>query len=261
MNRRISKNTLLVHIPQHLIFMLGVGEIAYYKISVIWLIFSYLSWIVLGYFGFSVFYHRYFAHRAFKMNLLWENLWAYLGLLVGRGSPINMASVHCAEHHAFSDKSADPHSPSRGVLWSWFLWTEYHDFKISYGAAKHLFRNKFIIFLDRNYLYIFWVTFILLFLVNWKIAVFGMMGAGVLHFHIEGAVNTLCHLPQLGKQDFLTKDNSRNIRGLFNIVLLGTGLHNNHHAFPRSYHYALCPGDFDLAKYIVPFFIKGKNEV
>jgi len=252
----ISKNTLYVHIPQHLIFGTALVAMILGYFSFWWLLVTYLGWIVLGYFGFSVWYHRYFAHRAFRTYRVWEYVWGYLGLLVGRGSPLNLASLHCGEHHPYADTDKDPHSPNKGKMHSWFMWSETYVFKLSKSATKHLIRDGFIRFLDRNYLRIFWTSFFVLCLISIPFACFCMMGAGVLHFHIEGAVSTYCHLPEYGVQDFVTGDNSRNIRGLFNIFTLGTGLHNNHHARPASYHYALLPGDFDLAKYTVPLFIK-----
>lgn len=257
---RLSKNTLYIHVPQHLVFLFGLGSIVMGQTSAIWLLYTYLSWIVLGYFGFSVFYHRYFAHRAFQTHRLWEIVWGYLGLLVGRGSPINMASLHCGEHHRFADRDGDPHSPRQGKLWSWVLWAEHHQFKISAQHSKHLIRDKYIRFLDLYYLRIFWGTFLALLLIDWRFATFCMMGAGVVHFHVEGAVSTFCHLPDYGRQDFATNDDSRNIRGIFNLLLMGTGLHNSHHAFPRSYHYAVKDGDFDLAKYVLPVFIRRSPE-
>ena len=253
---KLSKNTVYVHIPQHIIFTFAILTIAFGETKLSWLAYTYLAWIVLGYFGFSVFYHRYFAHRAFRLNRFWEIVWGYLGLLVGRGSPINLASMHCAEHHIFADGERDPHSPIKGKLWSWFLWAEQHKFKVSAQFTKHLIKDPYIRFLDRHYLKIFWSTFFVLLIIDWKFACFCMMGAGALHFHIEGAVSTFCHLPGYGTQDFVTNDNSRNIRGLFNLVVLGTGLHNSHHAFPLSYHYAIKKGDFDLAKIAVPLFMK-----
>lgn len=248
---KLSLNTLLVHLPQHLIFALAiiVGDMS-------WLLVSYLSWMILGYFGFSVWYHRYFAHQAFKTYRVWEIVWGYLGMLVGRGSPLNLASVHCALHHPHADTERDPHTPLKGKFFSWASWTETHEFKIAPRAVRHLVRDRYIKFLDKHYLMIFWGTFAILMLVDWRVACFGMMGAGVIHFHVEGAVSTLCHLESVGSQDFKMDNHSRNLRGAFNWLTLGTGLHNSHHANPGSYHYALLPGDFDLAKYIVPLFIK-----
>lgn len=252
----LSKNTLLVHIPQHLLFGVGIAACIVGAASWWWLAFTYLSWIVLGWFGFSVWYHRYFAHRAFKTYRVWELVWGYLGLLVGRGSPINMASLHCGEHHPNADRPGDPHSPLDGALHSWVMWAESHTFKLSRRAAKHLVGDRFIRFLDKHYLTVFWLTFAVLLVIDWRIALFGMMGAGAVHYHIEGAVSTLCHLPAFGRQDFPTGDRSRNIRGVFNWILLGTGLHNNHHYRPSAYHYALLPGDFDPARWLVKPFIR-----
>lgn len=249
----ISRNTLLIHVPQHLFFIGGLVACAMGIVSWWWLLLTYFSWAVLGYFGFSVWYHRYFAHRAFKTRRVWEYIWGYLGLLVGRGSPINIASLH-AVHHRFSDTESDPHSPRRGWLWSWVTWAEQHEFKLNMMTSKHLLRDPFMRFLDRRYFVIFWTTAVVLAIIDWRLMVFGLMGAGALHYHVEGAVNTLCH--SVGKQDFDTGDNSRNIRGPFNWFTLGTGLHNNHHHKQTSYHYALLPGDFDLAKYVVPLFIR-----
>lgn len=256
----VSKNTLYTHIPQHFILLFGIGSILTGHTSPIWLFYMYLAWIVIGYFGFSVFYHRYFAHRAFKTHRVWEIVWGYLGLLVGRGAPINLASLHCGEHHRFADREGDPHGPQRGKLWSWGLWAEHHRFKISGQYTKHLIRDRYIRFLGQYYFRIFWGTFLLLLAVDWRFAVFCMMGAGALHFHVEGAVSTFCHLPNYGRQDYETGDESRNIRGIFNILVMGTGLHNTHHAFPRSYHYALREGDFDLAKYVLPIFISKSDD-
>lgn len=254
---KLSKNTLLIHVPQHAIFLLGILTILLGNVSAWWLLASYIGWIIIGYFGFSVWYHRYFAHRSFETYRVWEYVWGYLGLLVGRGDPINLASLHCAEHHPYADKDNDPHSPKDGILHSWVTWGEYHTFKPSIKHIKHLVKDPFIRFLGNHYFKIIWGTFLLLFLIDWRIAVFGMMGAGVLHYHIEGGfVSTFCHLPKFGKQDNPTNDNSRNIRGILNYITLGTGLHNNHHARPWQYHYEIFTGDFDLARYIVPLFIK-----
>lgn len=248
----ISRNTLLIHVPQHLLFV-GALTSLFFGTSAWYLTLTYFTWVVIGYFGFSVWYHRYFAHRSFTTYRTWEYVWGFLGMLVGRGSPINIASLH-AVHHQYADKEQDPHSPRKGILWSWITWAEVHEFKLNLMAAKHLLRDPYMRFLDRWYMWIFWGTFAILCLISWKIALFGMMGAGVLHYHIEGAVNSLCHT--YGRQDFATGDDSKNLRGPFNWFTLGTGLHNNHHAAQKDWHYALLPGDFDLAEHVVPLFIR-----
>lgn len=252
----LSENTIKIHIPQHVLFFGGLVSLLMGYTSLWWLLVTYGFWFVIGYVGYSIWYHRYFAHRSFKTSRLWENVWAYVGLLCGRGTPLNIASLHMAEHHPYADTEKDPHSPAKGIWWSWFAWAEHHEFKASPKHIKHLLRNDFVKWLSANYFKVYWGTFILLCLFDWRLGVLGLMGAGVLQYHLEGIVSTFCHLPSYGTQDHPTKDNSRNIRGLFNIITWGTGLHNNHHYRPGQYHYEIDERDFDLAKYIVPLFIK-----
>lgn len=258
----MGKNTLLIHFPQHFGFGYALYTLFSGESSFIWLGYTYIFWFVIGYVGFSIWYHRYFAHRAFKTSLFWENVWAYLGMLVGRGTPINLTSLHMSLHHPYADSEKDPHSPKFGIFRTWFLWfyIEKTPFKSSSVYIRHLVKNKFIRFLNEHYFKIYWITCFVLFLINWRLAFFCLFGAGVIQYHMEGAVSTFCHLNNFGVQDFDTGDDSRNIRGIFNILTFGTGLHNNHHAKPSQYHYELLPGDFDLARYIIPLFIKNENE-
>lgn len=259
----MGKNTYFIHIPQHLGFIFAVYTLFTGASSPVWILYTYIFWFVLGYVGFSIWYHRYFAHRSFQTSLFWENIWAYLGMLVGRGTPLNLTSLHMAQHHPYADSENDPHSPKHGVLHTWFLWLsiEKYKFKPSPKHIKHLLQNKFIKFLSVNYFKIYWGTVLILFFIEWRLVAFGLFGAGVIQYHMEGAVSTFCHLKKYGVQDFDTGDDSRNIRGLFNFFTLGTGLHNNHHARPSSYHYEILKGDFDLARYIVPLFIKKNKKV
>ena len=253
---KLSQNTLRINIPQHLLFLAGVGTIIIGYASAWWLLATYVFWFIIGFNGFSIWYHRYFAHRAFKTTKFWENVWGYLGMLCGRGTPISLIGLHMAEHHPHSDTEKDPHSPLKGKWYSWITWTEHHEFKTTVNPLLYrpILSNKFLKWISFNYFKVFWGTFIVLFLIKWELAVIMMMGAGVMQYHLEGFVSTFCHTPEFGVQDWPTKDNSQNIRGWFNLITFGSGLHNNHHYAPKNYHYELLPGDFDLAKYIVPLF-------
>jgi stearoyl-CoA desaturase (delta-9 desaturase) len=254
---KLSKNTLWVNIPQHICFLAGLGLIFTGHASAWWLIATYVFWFIIGFNGFSIWYHRYFAHRAFKTSKFWESVWGYLGMLCGRGTPINMIGLHMVEHHPNSDTVKDPHSPIKGKFYSWVTWTEHHDFaatQVHPLLFRHIFSNKFVKWISLNYFKVFWGTFLILLCLQWELAIIVMMGAGVVQYHLEGFVSTFCHTPGFGVQDWDTKDNSQNIRGWFNLLTFGSGLHNNHHYAPKNYHYELLPGDFDLAKYIIPIF-------
>ena len=80
-----------------------------------------------------------------------------------------------------------------------------------------------------------------------------MIGGAVYHFHIEGFVNSFAHDLQYGDTTGTTNDNSVNLKSKMMMILsLGNTLHHNHHLAPWNYTYAINPGEFDLAKYIVP---------
>ena len=49
-------------------------------------------------------------------------------------------------------------------------------------------------------------------------------------------------------------DNSRNLPGWTNLLLLGEGYHHNHHAHPWNYDNAEHPGEWDLSAAIIRRF-------
>lgn len=61
----------------------------------------------------SFFYHRYSAHRHFKMTMFCERIFFILSWLIqgfGYMSPTTYGVMHRL-HHANTDKTQDPHSP------------------------------------------------------------------------------------------------------------------------------------------------------
>ena len=73
-------------------------------------------------------YHRYFAHRAFKMNRGARFVWTLIGTAAMQKGPIWWAGHHVT-HHKFADRDGDPHSPMISGFYyahvGWFL----HDTK------------------------------------------------------------------------------------------------------------------------------------
>jgi stearoyl-CoA desaturase (delta-9 desaturase) len=70
-------------------------------------------------------------------------------------------------------------------------------------------------------------------------------------FHANGFLNSIGHL--YGKQDFMTKDGSRN-NYFVAILTLGDGWHNSHHAFPKSARHGYTVRDDGIAKVPDPTF-------
>ena len=244
-------NIKRITIPQHLLFLFGIVCCVLGYVSPWWFLVSYVGYLLIGFLGFNIFYHRYLAHRSFSTHRLVEMIGVYLGLLAGRGSPLFMANIHTPLHHAHADTELDPHTPKKGFWYAYLLWQNKEEVKFKVSHTKRIFRDRVLWFLSEHYFKIFWITALVLLLIDWKVMVFGMMGAGVLQTHFEGIIQTFAHTPGYGTRECVTLDNSRNLRGLYNIITLGSGLHNNHHYQPNSYTYKVNRNDFDVATHVI----------
>lgn len=243
-------NIKRITIPQHLLLFAGVVSCVLGYASPWWLLVPYLGWFFVGFLGFNIFYHRYIAHSAFKTIRIIEVVGVYLGLLSGRGSPLFMANVHTPLHHAYSDTEKDPHTPLKGFWHAYILWQN-KPITFQRSQIRRIYSDDIFKFFSVHYFKIFWISALLLALIDWRLMVFGLMGGGVLQGHFEAIIQTFAHMPGYGTQDCDTGDNSRNLRGLYNLVTLGSGLHNNHHSRAGSYTYKVKPNDFDVATHII----------
>lgn len=249
---RLNPHVWKMAIPHHLILLSGILLVVFGYASawnLLWIPFGYL---VFGYLGFTLFMHRYWAHKSFKTYKWIEVLGTYLGVMAGNGTPIVVEAIHVRLHHAHADDpEIDPHTPLRGKLWSWFTW---HNMEHTFPKLNlSMMRIPYLKFMHRHYYKIWWGSFIVLFILYWPLAVFFVCGGAVYHFHAEGLINTCAHTLSCGYRNGNTKDNSVNLNSkLLEILTLGNSLHHNHHLQPWNYTFAIKPGEFDLAKYIVP---------
>ncbi len=251
----LNKNIRLITLPQHLIFIGGIVAVIFNQASAWWLLSSYIGWFVIGFIGFNIFYHRYIAHSTFQTYRILEIIGVYLGLLSGRGSPVWMANIHTPYHHRYSDTELDPHTPTKGFWYAYFAWQN-NPPNLNPIFCRKMLRDTVMKFMSDHYYKIFWITFVILFLIKWELAVFLFIGGGVLQTHSEAIIATFGHTNNFGTREHATDDNSRNLRGIFNWITLGSGLHNNHHARPGHYSYETHPGDFDFARYIIEYIAK-----
>src|SRR5262252_6921242 len=92
--------------------------------ALVWLFGSY----VLRMFGVTAGYHRYFSHRSYKLNRFWQFCIAFLAQTSGQKGVLWWAAHH-RDHHKYSDRVEDLHSPvNDGFWWShlgWILSDEY----------------------------------------------------------------------------------------------------------------------------------------
>jgi len=177
-------------------------------------------------------YHRYFAHRAYKVGRVPQFLLAFGGLTAAQKGPLWWAGHH-REHHRSSDTEADIHSPLRGFWWShvgWILCDKY--------AATPTDRIKdFADYPELRFLnkYDFigpWALGVACYLIGgWSGLVIGFFLSTVLLWHATFFVNSLAHV--MGRRRFATEDTSKN-SVLIAVLTMGEGWHNNHHYYQAS---------------------------
>lgn len=201
------------------------------------------------------FYHRYFAHRAFKTSRSLQFLFAFLGATAAQRGPIWWAAHH-RHHHKHSDGFADEHSPKmHGFLVSHFIWfIKNKNFATNEKFIKDFAKYPELVFLNR-------FDFIPpLILVLFLYQFFGLTGvvwgffiSTVLVYHVTFLVNSFAHIK--GTRKFDTKDNSHNNWWLA-ILTFGEGWHNNHHHYPSSARQGFLWYEIDITYYFLKLLSK-----
>ncbi|MCY4214060.1 MAG: acyl-CoA desaturase [Gammaproteobacteria bacterium] len=194
-------------------------------------------------FAITAFYHRCFAHRAFRANRAVQFVFAALGASATQRGPLWWAAQHRA-HHAHTDTPDDPHSAQRGFWWShmgWFLCdanyqTPMHRVRDLARFPELRWLNRFDLALPIAYAAaMFALGEALHPLVpdtdGWQMLVWGYVISTVALMHTTFTINSLAH--RFGKRRFATADLSRN-NGWLALLTMGEGWHNNHHRQPTS---------------------------
>jgi stearoyl-CoA desaturase (delta-9 desaturase) len=205
---------------------------------------SLIAFLLITKLGGEVGLHRYFSHRSFKTTRFWHYTMLILGSLNCFGPPMAWAGVH-RKHHAGSDTDADPH----GNQPAWKIWlTLWKPFNIEVKYIKDMLRDKEQMIMYNYYFWFIGLVWLSLFLINWQLPIFLISIPSVLAFHSAGLVNTICHIT--GEKLYETNDNSYNNRWV-NLITLGSGLHNTHHAFPSGWDNRRNKRDIDLPAVII----------
>jgi stearoyl-CoA desaturase (delta-9 desaturase) len=196
-------------------------------------------------FAITAFYHRYFAHRAFRASRPMQFAFALLGATATQRGPLWWAAHH-RRHHKCTDGEGDPHSPRQGLLWShmgWFL-SRAH-FETEWEQIPDLARFPELRWLDRFDIVVPIVYAAMLFALGSlldriapglgtsgaQLLVWGYFVSTVVLIHVTLTINSLAH--RYGSRRFDTGDDSRNNPWLA-LLTLGEGWHNNHHHYPGS---------------------------
>jgi stearoyl-CoA desaturase (delta-9 desaturase) len=195
-------------------------------------------------------YHRYFSHRSYRTGRAFQLVLAILGATATQKGPLWWAAHH-RDHHRFSDRPEDIHSPvQRGFWWSHVLWIladRWHETKLE--RVRDLARYPELRWLDRWHV----VPVIAYAAVWWAVAgvpglLWGYFVSTVLLWHGTFLVNSLAHV--LGRKRYDTADESRNSL-LIALLTFGEGWHNNHHHYPSTANQGWFWWEIDVSWYVL----------
>jgi len=203
--------------------------------------------------GLTLAYHRYYAHRAFKMNRAARFVWTFIGAAAMQKGPLWWAGHH-VNHHRFSDRDGDPHSPMvSGVYYAhlgWFLNdTKYDRVEATNPVIRDFSRVPEIAWLDRFFVVPPLVLAAALFLAGglpWL--VWGFCLPTMTLAHATFAINSINHM--FGSRRFDTVDESRN-NPVTAFFAAGEGWHNNHHRYQRAARNGFYWWEFDITWYVI----------
>ena len=210
-----------------------------------------MSWIIIGKIGGEIGFHRYFAHRSFKTKKWKDRLMLVLGSLVMVGSSLSWVGTH-RTHHAKADTEEDPHSPhNQNWLKIWAI--EWKPFVIKTSQIYDLIRDPWQVFIHKFYFELCLIVILIIGSIDFKLLIFMISLPSIIQFH-TGAflVDIVCH--KGGYRNYETKDHSRNDLWT-NLVAVGQGLHNNHHADPTNWSMSRKWWEIDISAWIIKYFL------
>jgi len=222
-NKRSSLPFLALHLAPLFAIVTGVSRADLILCGALY--FGRMFFITAG-------YHRYFAHRSYKLARLPQFLMAVGGNTAAQKGPLWWAAHH-RDHHRYSDTDRDVHSPIKGFWWShvgWILSDRYKTTELD--GIRDFARYPELRWLDRYDWIAPWALGIATFLIGgWSALVVGFITSTVLLWHGTFIVNSVAHV--FGRRRYATDDTSRNSL-LVALVTGGEGWHNNHHHYPSS---------------------------
>ncbi len=194
-------------------------------------------------------YHRYFAHRAYKLGRGMQFLMAFGGATAAQKGVLWWAGHH-RDHHKYSDTPKDIHSPKRGFWWShmgWIVCDKYEETPVD--RIKDFAKYPELRFLNRFHLLPPTLLGLAVYLLGGPSALFtGFFLSTVLLYHGTFTINSLSHV--FGRCRYATSDTSRNSL-LLALITLGEGWHNNHHYYQSTANQGFFWWEIDVSYYVL----------
>jgi stearoyl-CoA desaturase (delta-9 desaturase) len=197
--------------------------------------------------GMEAVYHRYFSHRSYRAGRGFQMVLALVGTQCGQRGPLWWAYVHRL-HHRYADTDEDVHSPNAHSFWhaymGWMRNTE--SYRMDFGEIADFARFPELRWLTRYYEIPLELGGVALFVAGhfgvfgpgvsgWSAYLWGYCAPAALVLHAVALLNTLGHRPALlgGYRNFADEPYATN-RPILSLLMLGAGLHNNHHQSAAS---------------------------
>ena len=208
-------------------------------------------------FGTTIYLHRCATHRALVLHPAVEWVFKFtLWLTTGQVTK-EWVAVH-RKHHAFTDEEGDPHSPLILGFWNVQLGNVFY-------YVREIKKTDVVERYARDIKEGWWDTHVFTYglaglgvgttLLCFVLGLWwGLLAAGI-HavtyvFFLTSSINGLCH--HAGYRNF--DNTATNIRTLA-VITGGEGLHNNHHAYPRSPKFSFKASEIDPAWPIIKLLI------
>jgi fatty-acid desaturase len=219
-----------LQVINHLLLIIGVVYSLYY-FEFKYLFISLIIYWITGILGINIGFHRLISHRSFSTYKSIEKILAIIGSITTVGSPLAWVTIH-RQHHRSCEKSGDPHSPY--LIGNWRAWFGFWDLKsLDLKLVRDLRSDEFYKQLHKHYFKIILFYCILLFLIDPWLVIFAYAIPACLCLHSSSAIIVIAHRHGY-KNHNLKNDQSRN-SWIANLITMGEGWHNNHHAKPYSW--------------------------
>jgi stearoyl-CoA desaturase (delta-9 desaturase) len=238
----------------HVALLIGLPVYLYYASPSWSLIGVSLLLLFLTEIGIGAAYHRYYAHRAYRMRWPAEAVLLFLSTLALQGSVLRWSFEHRL-HHAFVDTDRDPYSIRKGFWYAHVLWLFDAPLPIDEKRVPDLMKNSLVRFQHRHYGLLGIGSNVLVFgLVGWMVGDF--LGAFVLTWwtrlllshHLTWFINSLAHT--WGERTY-SKEHSAVDNYILAFLTVGEGYHNYHHTFASDYRNGVRWYHFDPTKWTI----------
>lgn len=202
-------------------------------------------------FGITVGFHRLIAHKGFTTPRWIKLALGFFGTASLQGGPVMWSTVH-RRHHQLSDKPLDPHTPTKGFMYSHVGWIFLRKYAERHDAlVKDVMTEPFFCWLDSplpSIVPALSLAVLCYLVAGWQGVLWGVFVRTVMMWNATWCVNSFCHV--FGSRMFQTPDGSRNLWWV-GLVALGEGWHNNHHARPRCAFHGLRWWQVDFSSMLI----------